>query len=51
MFHVELGNLISSREGLLGLGYSGSEVDRLLDGAVGERAEELIASALRSSRR
>jgi Holliday junction DNA helicase RuvA len=40
-----------AREGLLGLGYSGAEVDELLEGAVGDRAEELIASALRSSRR
>jgi holliday junction DNA helicase RuvA len=40
-----------AREGLLGLGYSVSEVDELLDGAVGEQPEELIAHALRSARR
>ncbi len=40
-----------AREGLLGLGYSAPEVDELLDGAVGETAEELIAQALRGTRR
>jgi Holliday junction DNA helicase RuvA len=40
-----------AREGLLGLGYSVVEADELLDGAVGERAEELIAHALRTARR
>jgi Holliday junction DNA helicase RuvA len=40
-----------AREGLLGLGYSQGEVDRLLDGASGERAEDLIADALRTARR
>jgi Holliday junction DNA helicase RuvA len=40
-----------AREGLLGLGYSAPEADELLDGAAGERAEELIASALRTARR
>ncbi|MGO9750680.1 MAG: Holliday junction branch migration protein RuvA [Solirubrobacteraceae bacterium] len=39
-----------AREGLIGLGYSAQEVDRLLDGASGERPEELIAAALRSAR-
>ncbi len=38
-----------AREGLLGLGYSVSEVDELLDGADGEQAEELIAYALRTA--
>jgi Holliday junction DNA helicase RuvA len=40
-----------AREGLVELGYSGQEADALLDGAVGERAEDLIAEALRTARR
>jgi Holliday junction DNA helicase RuvA len=40
-----------AREGLIGLGYSVTEADELLDGAVGEQPEELIAHALRSARR
>ncbi len=40
-----------AREGLLGLGYSAQEVDRLLEGVSGERPEDLIAAALRSARR
>ena len=36
-----------AREGLLGLGYTPPEVERLLDLADGESAEELISSALR----
>jgi Holliday junction DNA helicase RuvA len=40
-----------AREGLLGLGYSAVEVDELLDGATGERPEDLIAYALRATRR
>ena len=40
-----------ARAGLLGLGYSAVEVDELLDGATGDRAEDLIAGALRSARR
>jgi Holliday junction DNA helicase RuvA len=39
-----------AREGLIGLGYSAQEVDELLDGATGERPEDLIAHALRSAR-
>jgi len=39
-----------AREGLIGLGYSAVEADELLDGAVGDRPEELIADALRSAR-
>jgi len=39
-----------AREGLLGLGYTPLEVERLLDAAAGETAEELVASALRSGR-
>lgn len=41
---------VVAREGLIGLGYSPQEADRLLDGAAGESAEELIASALRTAR-
>ncbi len=40
-----------ARDGLLGLGYSLTEVDELLDGADGERPEELIAHALRVARK
>jgi holliday junction DNA helicase RuvA len=40
-----------AREGLLELGYSAQEADELLDGATGERPEELIAAALRTARR
>jgi Holliday junction DNA helicase RuvA len=40
-----------AREGLLGLGYTVQEADELLDGAAGERPEELIAHALRTARR
>lgn len=36
-----------ARDGLLGLGYTPPEVERLLDSAQGETAEELIGSALR----
>jgi Holliday junction DNA helicase RuvA len=39
-----------AREGLLGLGYTPAEVDDLLDGAAGERPEDLIAHALRTAR-
>jgi Holliday junction DNA helicase RuvA len=40
-----------ARDGLLELGYSPQEADELLRGAGGERAEELIADALRMARR
>lgn len=40
-----------AREGLLGLGYSAQEAERLLEGVAGEEPEELIAQALRSARR
>lgn len=40
-----------AREGLIGLGFSLEEADRLLKRAPGETAEELIAHALRTSRR
>ena len=42
---------IQARDGLLGLGYSAIEVDQLLDGAEGDRPEDLIAYALRTARR
>lgn len=40
-----------AREGLLGLGFAPAEADELLDGAPGDRAEDLIAHALRTARR
>lgn len=40
-----------AREGLLGLGYSASEADELLEGVPGDEPEELIAGALRTARR
>jgi Holliday junction DNA helicase RuvA len=40
-----------AREGLLGLGFTPVEADELLDGAPGDRPEELIAYALRTARR
>jgi Holliday junction DNA helicase RuvA len=40
-----------ARDGLLELGYGAQEADALLDGATGERAEDLIAQALRTARR
>jgi holliday junction DNA helicase RuvA len=40
-----------ARDALLGLGFTVVEADELLDGAAGERAEDLIADALRSARR
>jgi Holliday junction DNA helicase RuvA len=39
-----------ARDGLLGLGYNPIEAERLLDSAVGETAEDLLASALRAGR-
>jgi holliday junction DNA helicase RuvA len=39
-----------ARDGLLELGYSAQEADRLLDGAVGDRPEDLIAHALKAAR-
>ena len=38
-----------AREGLLNLGYTPQEAERLLDGAEGESAEEMIQSALRKA--
>jgi Holliday junction DNA helicase RuvA len=40
-----------AREGLVELGYSAQEADGLLDGATGERVEDLISEALRTARR
>ena len=40
-----------ARDGLLGLGYTALEADELLDGAEGDRPEDLIAHALRTARR
>jgi Holliday junction DNA helicase RuvA len=40
-----------ARDGLIGLGYGPQEADELLDGASGERAEDLIAEALRTARK
>ena len=40
-----------AREGLLGLGFGPAEADELLDGAPGDRAEDLISHALRTARR
>ena len=40
-----------AREGLLGLGYTPLEADELLDGAEGDKPEDLIAHALRTARR
>jgi Holliday junction DNA helicase RuvA len=39
-----------ARAGLVELGYSAQEADALLDGVDGERAEDLIAAALRTAR-
>ena len=39
-----------AREGLIGLGFTPQEAEGLLDGAQGQRAEELIAHALRAAR-
>jgi Holliday junction DNA helicase RuvA len=39
-----------AREGLVGLGFSPQEADKLLDGAAGDTPEDLIAEALRAAR-
>jgi len=39
-----------AREGLVGLGYSAQEADKLLDGAAGTTPEDLIAHALKAAR-
>ncbi len=40
-----------AREALIGLGFGAPEIDELLQGAAGQSTEDLIAHALRSSRR
>jgi Holliday junction DNA helicase RuvA len=40
-----------ARDGLLGLGFSPVEADKLLDGASGDTPEDLIAHALKGSRK
>ena len=40
-----------ARDGLVGLGFSPQEADELLDGAAGQTPEDLIAHALKESRR
>jgi Holliday junction DNA helicase RuvA len=40
-----------ARDGLVGLGFSPQEADKLLDGAPGESPEDLIAHALKGARR
>jgi Holliday junction DNA helicase RuvA len=40
-----------ARDGLLGLGFSPQEADKLLDGAPGDSPEDLIAHALKGARR
>ena len=40
-----------ARDGLVGLGFTHQEADRLLDGAPGDSAEDLIAHALKGARR
>ena len=42
---------LAARDGLVGLGFSYQEADRLLDGAPGDSPEDLIAHALKGSRR
>ena len=39
-----------AREGLVGLGYSSQEADKLLDKATGDTPEDLISGALRATR-
>jgi Holliday junction DNA helicase RuvA len=39
-----------AREALLGLGYAPQEIDKLLDRADGDSAEDLIAGALKAAR-
>jgi holliday junction DNA helicase RuvA len=40
-----------ARDGLVGLGFSATEAEQLLDGAPGETPEDLIAHALKGARR
>jgi len=46
----EAGPRAEARDGLIGLGYSTAEAEKLLTSASGETAEELLASALRAGR-
>lgn len=46
----EGGSRAEAREGLIGLGYTPVEAERLLGVATGETAEDLIATALRNAR-
>ena len=46
----ESGPRAEAREGLLGLGYTPVEAERLLEAAEGESAEELLAAALGNAR-
>ena len=46
----ESGAREEAREGLIGLGYTPLEAERLLGSASGETAEELVAAALRNAR-
>ena len=41
---------VLAREGLVGLGFTAQEADRLLDGAAGDSPEALIAEALKAAR-
>jgi holliday junction DNA helicase RuvA len=41
--------MLMAREGLIGLGYSAQEAEKLLQGATGSAPEELIAHALRAA--
>ena len=47
---AEEGARAEAREGLIGLGYTPIEAERLLGAASGDTAEELVASALRNAR-
>jgi Holliday junction DNA helicase RuvA len=42
---------VLARDGLVGLGFSPQEADKLLDGAPGDSPEDLIAHALKGARR
>lgn len=46
----EAGPRAEARDGLIGLGYSTAEAEKLLGQASGESAEDLLASALRAGR-
>lgn len=46
----ETGPRAEARDGLMGLGYSAAEAEKLLAAADGESAEEILAAALRAGR-